>query len=306
LPASLPADGGGEIVPQAAELEGGLSEQEPERLRERLQRPRHLRQASGQQRAASSAAAVAAAREAREAPRVPAPTPPAAGLGAAALGPGTGEDAAAEAPTPALTPAVLPPAAPRGAMSALPVAAQPPAEVAAAGRPAAAAAPGACDELVPEPPAARVPAGSPVAAEGPMAPGAEVEASESHKGLLSWSLEPHMHPLVTESEVAFVVTCLEVLGERCLRAGCARSVALLGEPSSQLPLSPRDALCTALQGVLQERMRIGADTVFVEPRYLLSLGSKKIVKLRMGFAGEETAMSICWDWGVKMEPKAQL
>jgi len=127
----------------------------------------------------------------------------------------------------------------------------------------------------------------------------------AQRGLLSWGLDPHAHPMVTESEKAFVVSCLEVLGERCSRAGAAGITSLLGpQPTGAPPLSPRAAFCRALQEVLQDRVRTGADSVFVEPGYLMSLGGKKIVKLWLSCVGSETSLSVCWDWSVKLEPKS--
>lgn len=122
---------------------------------------------------------------------------------------------------------------------------------------------------------------------------------------LDWEFDCHSHPMVTEGEKEFVNSCVEAMAERFSLAEGHLS-GLLSPRSRNAPLSPRAALCRGLQAVLQDRVRTGADSVFVEPGYLMSLGGKKIVKLWMGCASGDTTLSVCWDWSLKLEPRAEM
>lgn len=147
------------------------------------------------------------------------------------------------------------------------------------------------------------------------------EVPEEEEGReLDWIVEQNMHPMVTEGEKVYVVQCLEALAREVelvgglgeyLRADCMPRLELLRLPTDEVhfdaePSSPRGVLRRCLEALLQRRARTGGDTVFVQEGYLLSQGVKKIVKMQLRCAGEESNLSVCWDWDVKLEPTLSL
>lgn len=132
-------------------------------------------------------------------------------------------------------------------------------------------------------------------------------------------VEPNVHPIVTEAEKAHVaetaaeLACLAEearLGDEETEAEVGRShlARLAGLPKdsrSRRALSPRALLCRSLEGLLRERSRQGAPSIFVQPGHIMSFGGKKVVKLRMQCVGLglESSLSVCWDWDVKLESK---
>lgn len=128
--------------------------------------------------------------------------------------------------------------------------------------------------------------------------------------LLTWEVEKHMHPMITESEKQCIWDCLQELDNTILQE---EGLALMAAPDNACrkallgkawrpEMGEEELLRMLLEAVLKQRARTGSEGIFVEPGFVLSLGSKKILKLSL-WCGEATAMrvSICWDWDVKLE-----
>jgi len=131
---------------------------------------------------------------------------------------------------------------------------------------------------------------------------------------LVWELGAKIHPMVTDGEKSFVVECLEELRRN---VNHARNLAefieqdreirrrAVGEndvPDEQrICLTPRASVRRCFEEVLQQRARMGSETIFVEDGFLVSMGSKKVVEMQVWCSGEECDISVCWDWDVRLE-----
>lgn len=132
-------------------------------------------------------------------------------------------------------------------------------------------------------------------------------------GALSWEVEKKSHPLVTDGEKTFVVACLEELSRMVEEEGglrqfaqpdCVRRLQLVS-PAKQGGggEEPGVVLLPAFEALLQREARNGGDTIFIEPGSILSLGSKKVLKVRVSCDHADILLSVCWDWDVRLEPR---
>lgn len=127
-------------------------------------------------------------------------------------------------------------------------------------------------------------------------------------GTLSWELDPKAHPLVTGSEKEFVAACVDDLAQVVQQEGGLGSYAQANNPKqvellgkNQASNEPAVVLVRSLEAILRMQARTGSDCVFIEPGYITSLGSKKVVQLHLRCDQVIVPLSICWDWDMKLE-----
>ncbi|CAJ1393739.1 unnamed protein product [Effrenium voratum] len=127
---------------------------------------------------------------------------------------------------------------------------------------------------------------------------------------LVWECLPDRHPVEAEGERHFVGACLDALADTMAEAGGVQRYMSAGQRAYQWavckaqdedPTMP--ALRWALEDIIQSRVRTGAQGVFVQQGWMMSMGNKKVVKLCCRCEGSEGKLSVCWDWDVKLEPK---
>jgi len=120
--------------------------------------------------------------------------------------------------------------------------------------------------------------------------------------------------MVCDGEKAFVVECIE---ELCSGVEMARGLGefieqdrearrrLVGEndvpDEERICLTPRSSVRRCLEEFLQQRTRTGSESIFVQDGFLVSMGSKKVIEVRLIFNGVENEISVCWDWDVRLE-----
>jgi len=128
-------------------------------------------------------------------------------------------------------------------------------------------------------------------------------------GYISWEFVD-LHPMVTESEKAYIEICLGMLDHLLADGGGLapyaqdanpKLVDLIGRQSRCM--EPETLLLRSFEALLQREARSGADTIFVEPWHLNSQGTKKIVKLELTTESVVIPATLCWDWDVKLEQR---
>lgn len=162
------------------------------------------------------------------------------------------------------------------------------------------------DSTSPDKPMCRLRDVEPLPAHG------EAQAQAPHiasvPSTLLWELDPKAHPLVTGSEKAFVAACVEDLAQivqlegglgAYAQANNPKQVELLGK--NRASNEPAVVLVRSLEAILRMQARTGSDCVFIEPGYITSLGSKKVVQLHLRCDQVNVPLSICWDWDMKLE-----
>lgn len=130
------------------------------------------------------------------------------------------------------------------------------------------------------------------------------------QSFLQWEVDAHNHPMVTGSERQCAFDCLQELDSLILREGgldvlsspdCKTRLRLIGK-AWRPELGVEELLRMLLEGILKVRARTGNDGIFVESGYVMSMGSKKILKLQIWCVDVDISLrvSICWDWDVKL------
>lgn len=130
--------------------------------------------------------------------------------------------------------------------------------------------------------------------------------------VLSWKEGAARHPMVGDGEREYIDACL--MEFRCLlsevggiseymSASCSHRVDLIGKTSPEAKVG--EIVSKSLEAILQGNARNGADSLFVQPSFVISMGAKKIVKLELRCDDEPQQISICWDWDVRLEQDPQ-
>lgn len=137
------------------------------------------------------------------------------------------------------------------------------------------------------------------------------EEQETSK-LFHWEPYSDRHPLVKPYETEFIQECLDVLSDRVLREGGSVSYcrSLLDEAQKRGATAPGapDVMVMILksfEAILQERSRVGRNSVFADFGPLMSMGNKKLVNYRIRVLDsdldDDRVISVVWDWDVKLE-----
>jgi len=127
--------------------------------------------------------------------------------------------------------------------------------------------------------------------------------------LFEWELQPDQHPMEADGERLFIEECLktlhDLLGQHGGLMGYATSLKHLQRLASKVHEGEANALlllARSLEDILQQKARVGGDSIFVEQGWMMSMGNKKVVKIAVQCIDEcEGAISVCWDWDKKLE-----
>lgn len=122
-------------------------------------------------------------------------------------------------------------------------------------------------------------------------------------GRLSWEIQ-EKHPMVTESEQIFVLSCMKELQSLLAEArGLERYVR--GEHPRLLlrQVDQSEMLRFSVESLIQQNARNGGDSLYVQPGHVQGCGMKKVVKLEICCDDIEGPHSVCWDWDVKLESR---
>jgi len=130
--------------------------------------------------------------------------------------------------------------------------------------------------------------------------------------LFEWELQPDQHPMEADGERFFIDECLktlaDLLGQHGGLMGYAANQKHLQRLASKVQEGEANALlllARSLEDILQQKARVGADSIFVEHGWMMSMGNKKVVKIAVQCTDEcEGGISVCWDWDKKLESRS--
>jgi hypothetical protein len=124
------------------------------------------------------------------------------------------------------------------------------------------------------------------------------------------------HPMVTPEEKTFILGCLQAFTDIIQSEGGFREYAskpecfardeLACSPEEEPPTTQEELLRRSFETFLRRIVRNGSNSLQVQVGGSFSMGMKKVVKIEVkekDMALEE-AMSIFWDWDVRLEQKS--
>jgi len=155
-----------------------------------------------------------------------------------------------------------------------------------------------------------------LALETPFSAREVVDCSPSAPSL-SFSIR-NTHPMVTPEEKTSLEACLQVFSEAVeqeggfreyfLRENCELRKALARQFEGDEPqMTAEELLRRSAESMLRQIVRYGGESVTVQLGGICCMGMKKVVKVNVSFEDfemQQSQLSICWDWDVKLEQKS--